>query len=174
MGMTPGRGGSRSAAVDTMAVVAGGILGAAVFLALRLPAGGILGALVGSGLTNVLTRRNTVLPDQLRYTGLGLLGAASGLGITVSTVGVVVHMAALLAGALAVVIALSLLLMWWLVRRGMDFRTALFATAPGGIGEVASMAVEAKASVDTVVAFHVLRVVVVVLVALPLLLWFVT
>ncbi|MGH3660591.1 MAG: AbrB family transcriptional regulator [Micromonosporaceae bacterium] len=153
-------------------LLSGAAAGAAVFLALRVPAGGIFGAVLGSMAVN-MARPGRSLAPPLRLCGLLLLGFLAGLALNAGTFHVLRGLAALLAASVAGLLAIGTLCAAWLVKSfGLDWRTAILACAPGGIGELAILAEEVGARVTVVVAMHLVRVVVVVLVALPWLLWY--
>jgi len=150
--------------------LAGGLAGALVLVLLHVPAGGIIGAVAGSALTSGI-RGRTPPPRTVRTVGMLLLGCAAGARLEPSTLVHLLHLAAPILVAVAVLLLLDVVLAAVLTRRyGVDPVTALLACAPGGVSEMTMMAQDADARTEIVVAVHVVRVVTVVLVALPLLL----
>ena len=154
---------------ELLMVLTGGVCGAAVLTLLGVPAGGIIGAVLGSAAVSVRHERPRAQP-ALRAIGLVLLGTAAGLRLDRHTLEVLAEVALPLLGAIAALLALNLVLAVVLHRRfGLDPVSALLAAAPGGVSEIAAMADEMNARLAMVVAIHVVRVVAVVLVALPIL-----
>lgn len=150
-------------------VLAAGLAGASGLTLLGVPAGGIIGAVLGSAAASVRHEEPRSQP-ALRTIGLVLLGTAAALRLNRHTLAVILDVAgpllAAIAGLVALNVALAFVLHRWL---GLDPVTALLAAAPGGVSEIAGMADAMGAQLAIVVAIHVVRVVAVVLVALPLL-----
>ncbi|MCT4574232.1 AbrB family transcriptional regulator, partial [Bacillus thuringiensis] len=72
--------------------------------------------------------------------------------------------------SVALLLLLNVLLALLLVRRyKVDAMTAVLATAPGGLSEIVAVSMDWGARTSVVVAIHTVRVMVIVLVALPLL-----
>jgi hypothetical protein len=146
-----------------------GTAGALVLTALHVPAGGIIGAVLGSAAMSGV-RGIPASPKAARVAGLVLLGAAAGLRLDATTVSQLRAMAVPLAVAVLSLLAGHILLAAMLRRWfGLDTITAILATAPGGVSEIASIADEVGARVGVVTAIHVVRVIIVVVVVLPLL-----
>jgi membrane AbrB-like protein len=150
----------------------GGTAGALALTTLGVPAGAIVGAVLGSAV--MAAARNS--PEQqlsltgIRIAGLVLLGAAAGLRLDGSTLAQLAAVALPLAVALGGLLVAQLLLSWALTKAfKLDPVTALLATAPGGVSEISAIAADLGARAGVVIAIHVVRVLVVVLVALPLL-----
>jgi uncharacterized protein len=154
-------------------LLAGGAVGAAVFTLLGLPAGTLIGAVVGSALANrvrVSSSGPLPLPAPVRVVGLALLGCAAGVRLDAHTLTALGHIALPLAGALAALVALNLLLAVVLVRRyDVDPLTAILACAPGGLSEIAVTGSQLGAQMGVLLAIHTVRVLAVVLLVLPLL-----
>ena len=158
--------------VNSALLLVAGCAGAALFLALRVPAGAILGAIAGSAVLTVLRGSAPVAPP-VRLVGLVLLGSLTGLTLQPATFTALAGIALPLGLSIAVLIMLSGLVATVLVVLfGLDWRTAVFACAPGGIGEVAIAAEETGARTAVVIALHLVRVFIVVFGALPVLIWF--
>lgn len=152
--------------------LAGGLAGALLLTVLHVPAGGIVGAVAGSTVASGI-RGYAPPPRGVRAVGMVLLGCAAGARLQPSTMTALLHLAVPILLAVVVLLTLDVVLAALLTRRyGVDPVTALLACAPGGVGEMTMMAVDADARTEIVVAVHVVRVVTVVLIALPLLLLF--
>ena len=150
--------------------LAGGLAGGLLLVLLQVPAGGIVGAVAGSALSSGV-RGFTPPPRAVRGVGMMLLGCAAGARLEPATLVALLHLAAPILLAVAVLLLLDVVLAALLTRRyGVDPVTALLACAPGGVAEMTMMAQDADARIEIVVAVHVVRVATVVLVALPLLL----
>lgn len=161
------RGGSFPAGVPALA---GGLAGALLLGLLQVPAGGIVGAVAGSALASGV--RGLAPPSRgVRVVGMVLLGCAAGARLELGTLRVLLHLAVPIVLAVAVLLVVDVVLAAVLTRRyGVDPVTALLACAPGGVSEMTMLALDVGARTEIVVAVHVVRVVTVVLVALPLLL----
>jgi uncharacterized protein len=100
-----------------------------------------------------------------------LLGCAAGVRLEAATLQTLLHLVVPILLAVAGLLLLDFALALLLTRRyGVDPVTALLACAPGGVSEMTVLADDANARTGIVVAVHVVRVVTVVLIALPLLL----
>lgn len=153
---------------QTLVLFVGAAAGAGVLTALQVPAGGIIGAVLGSATVSMLRERPSATAP-LRLVGLYLLGIASGLRLDAETLGQLAGLAVPFGFSLSVLLLVQVLVAWSLTRLGIEPRTALLAAAPGGISEFSSLAADVRADVGAVTAIHIVRVIVVVLVALPLL-----
>jgi uncharacterized protein len=153
-----------------MSALVGGLVGATVLVLLHVPAGGIVGAVAGSAVASGM-RGCPPPPRAVRVGGMVLLGCAAGVRLEAATLQTLVQLVVPLLGAVAALLVVDGVLAAVLVRRyGVDPVTALLACAPGGVSEMTVIAVDRNARIGIVVAVHVVRVVTVVLVALPLLL----
>jgi uncharacterized protein len=160
----------RRPAPPGLPALAGGLAGASLLALLHVPAGGIVGAVAGSALASGV--RGCAPPSRaVRVVGMVLLGCAAGARLEWSTLQSLLHLALPILLAVAVLLAVDVALAAVLTRRyGVDPVTALLACAPGGVGEMTMLALDMQARTEIVVAVHVVRVVTVVLVAMPLLL----
>lgn len=163
-------------------LLTGGLGGAALLTWLQVPAGALMGAVAGSmavnGLTDAVARRRAPsgrqparlrLPGAVRVVGQVLLGVLAGARIDERSLQILLAALGPVAISVVVLIATSLLLARYLFsRHGVDPLTAVMASAPGGISELASVAEERGAAMHVVLAVHLLRVLLVVLVALPI------
>lgn len=165
-------------------LLAGGFSGAALLTWLHVPAGALMGSVVGSMAVNGLTdaiakrriptgepRRRVRLPGAIRIVGQVLLGVLAGAHLSSQTLHTLLVSALPVLVAVVMLLGLSLLLARYLFsRHGVDALTAVMATAPGGISELASVAEQKGAAMHVVLAIHLFRVLVVVLVVLPIVL----
>lgn len=156
-----------------VAVLGAGAAGAAALGALHVPAGVLLGSVLGSALANRAMSRSSEprsLPPPVRTVGLVLLGCAVAVrldGHTLSTLG---HIALPLLAGIALLLLLDVALACLLVvRYDVDAMTAVLACAPGGVSGIAITADQMGARMGVVLAIHTVRVLAVVLAALPLL-----
>lgn len=151
----------------TLVLLAGGAAGGVLLTLLHVPAGAIVGAVIGSAAVNG-TVPGRPLARPVRMSGLVVLGCIAGARLTPDSIRqLLLLVGPLVVGALLLLV-LDVLLARLLSRRyGVDPVTALFACAPGGVSEVVVVAEQAGAQVDVVVAIHLVRVLFVVLVALP-------
>lgn len=133
--------------------VAGGLLGHV----LKLPAGALLGSLAAVA-TYSVCYDSAVVPGWLRSPSRVLIGATIGSLATpalLRSLGASVGWAVLCTTAVvAVGLALGLLLARM---TGMDRRTALLASCPGGISEMVALAEESGADVELVLGIQVVR-----------------
>ena len=153
---------------STLAIVAAATAGAALLTLLRVPAGALVGAVFGSALVSIRSSKGG-FPNGLRVGGMVLLGCAAGARVTSESLPTLLGMLAPTLLGVVVLLVLDILLALILHRRfGLDLPTALLACAPGGVSEMASISAEVGAKSGIVVSIHVLRVLLVVLIALPL------
>ena len=100
-----------------------------------------------------------------------LLGVLAGARLGAETLQTLAISAVPVLVAVVLLLGLSMLLARYLFsRHGVDPLTAVMATAPGGISELASVAEQRGAAMHIVLAIHLFRVLVVVLVVLPIVL----
>jgi hypothetical protein len=110
------------------------------------------------------------MPRWVRVTGFVVLGCLTGVRLEPTALGVLASIALPVLAAVGVLLLLNLLLAMLLVRRyQVDAMTAVLATAPGGLSEIVGVSLDWGARTSLVVAVHSVRVLVIVLVALPLL-----
>ena len=141
--------------VWTLAVgAAGGLLGHV----LNIPAGALLGSLAAVAVHNVLRNGQAHVPTWLRSPSRILVGATIGSLATpalLHSLGSSVGWAAAITTAVvAVGLALGLLLAR---TTGMDLRTALLASCPGGLAEMVALAEQSRADVQVVLGIQVVR-----------------
>jgi membrane AbrB-like protein len=168
-------------------LLAGGFLGATVLSLLHVPAGALIGSVLGSMAASkaaqavVRGRRERavgglphaapILPGPVRVVGQVILGVLAGERLNTETLATLLH--SLLPVVLSVVLMLLLtmaLARYLVVRRNVDPLTAVMSAAPGGISVLAITAQRQGAVMHVVLAIHLFRVLVVVLVVLPLVL----
>jgi membrane AbrB-like protein len=131
-----------------------------------------------NGLTDAVGRRRSAagrpptrprLPSAVRIVGQVLLGVLAGARLDERSLHTLLAALAPVALAVVVLTGASLLLARYLFsRHGVDPLTAVMAATPGGISELAAVAEERGAAMHVVLAIHLLRVLLVVLVVLPI------
>lgn len=152
-------------------VLTGAVVGAALLWAVHVPAGILVGAVIGSACANLLWPRAEPItfPPLMRQVAFVLLGTIAGVRLEMDALVGLARIAIPVLLAVGMLLVVNLLLAVVLVRRsGLDPQTAVLAAAPGGLSEIAGVAVDVRAQVDVVVAVHTIRVLLVVLVVLPL------
>jgi len=157
---------------DMLRVLAGAGVGATLLSVLHVPAGVLLGAVVGAALANrAIPRAGAItMPRWVRVVGFVMLGCITGVRLEPEALGVLAGVALPVLGAVCVLLVLNMALALLLVHRyRVDPMTAVLATAPGGLSEIVGVSLDWGARTSLVVAVHSVRVLVIVLVALPLL-----
>ncbi|MGC5615482.1 AbrB family transcriptional regulator [Georgenia sp. Z1491] len=171
--MTPGDGRGRLAAgLGIARVLAGASVGALVLHLLSVPAGILLGSVIGGALANRAVPGTSAvnMPRAVRVVGFVLLGALTGVRLEPHALGILARVALPVLGSVAILLLINVALALVLVRRyRVDAMTAVLATAPGGLSEIVGVSMDWGARTSLVVAIHTVRVMVIVLVALPLL-----
>lgn len=176
-----------SSLLSTTLLLLGGLGGAVLLTLLHIPAGALIGAVLGSmsvnKVTDALSQRKSHnrgaadrvrgLPGAVRVTGQVLLGVMAGAQLSQETLVVLLDTLLPVVAAVVAMLGCTILLALYLFRRHqVDPLTAVMAAAPGGISELAISAARQGAKMHIVLAIHLFRVLVVVLVVLPLLLFF--
>lgn len=166
-------------------LLAGGFAGAAVLSLLHVPAGALIGSVLGSIAASktadaVIRRRRAraacrlpipgrSLPGPIRVIGQVILGVLAGERLNTETLTTLLHSLVPVILSVAVMLLLTMALARYLVvRRHVDPLTAVMSAAPGGISVLAITAQRQGAVMHVVLAIHLFRVLVVVLVVLPL------
>jgi uncharacterized protein len=172
-----------------------GTAGALLLTWLRVPAGTLVGAVLGSAAAGSITprrgpyggdsrhghgngtshhRRAGAQPQQhplqrwARTGGLVLVGCVSAARLDGRSLRMMGLVALPVLAGVVLLLALNAALARWLMKRhGIDATTAVLACAPGGLSELSVLAVKERADVGTVTVVHLVRVLVVVLLALP-------
>ena len=172
--------------LNALVLLLGGFAGAALLTLLHVPAGALIGSVLGSMSVNRITdsishRRPSApvgpvrvrLPGVVRIVGQVLLGVLAGAQLNDETLLILLRSLVPVLVAVIVILGLSMLLARYLFsRHGVDPLTAVMAAAPGGISELASTADRQGAVMHVVLAIHLFRVLIVVLLVLPLVLIF--
>ncbi|WP_130451510.1 AbrB family transcriptional regulator [Zhihengliuella halotolerans] len=175
--------------LDAAILLGGGLAGGSLLALLQVPAGALIGAVLGAMAVNRLAdvvvrrsqarsspesgrRRQRQLPAMVRIVGQILLGVLAGAQLDGETLGLLLRALGPVIAAVLVMLGCSVLLARYLVcRHHVDPLTAVMAVAPGGISELAVAAQRQGARMHVVLAIHMFRVLVVVLVVLPFLLF---
>lgn len=149
--------------ITTLAVA---LAGAALFELLRVPAGAIIGAMLA---VTVFNLSNSVmaatLPRPAQFAAFAAIGWLIGQGITKTVLHALASSAILVAVSVSVLVIFGGFLAIVLVRLGVDPATAFLATSPGGLSQMSALSVAVGADSSLVTTMHIVRVVVVILVA---------
>jgi uncharacterized protein len=146
----------------TLITLGAGLVGGLLGWWSDLPAGALLGSLLAVAGANVLGDGRLTVPPAIRVPGRVLVGATIG---SLATPALLHTLSASIGWAVALTILVvggSLLVGLWFARAtGIDRRTALLGTCPGGMAEMVALAEESSARVDLVIGMHVVRKIVV-------------
>lgn len=150
-----------------LTVLAGAFAGGIAAEVLRVPAGAVLGALLGALAVNLL-RPGPRLPRPYREGGKILLGTVVGLSFAPELLAIVGELVVPVAVGILILILAGLGVSLVLHRVfGWDMPTALYASTPGGLSELALTSEEVGARTHVVVAVHTVRVITIVIVGPP-------
>lgn len=140
-------------------VVLAGTLGGFFAGKMNLPGGPIVGAMLGTALTAVLIPGSFVIPDNLS-TGIQIvLGITLGMAFDRSSLELVPQIMPLAILSTIVLLLISVLLAYGAGRFGViDFSTALFGLAPGGMSGMSLMAQSEGYRTDVVAMLHTVRI----------------
>ncbi|MGP4017718.1 AbrB family transcriptional regulator [Saccharopolyspora sp. 5N708] len=124
----------------------------------NLPAGPLLGSLLAVATVNVFADGRLSVPRAVRIPGRILVGATIG---SLATPALLHTLSASIGWAIVLTVAVvcgSLLVGLWFARAtGIDRRTALLGSCPGGMAEMVALAEESGARVDLVIGMHLVR-----------------
>lgn len=142
-------------------LLAAGTVGGYLAQVFKLPGGAALGAMLAAAAMNIaLGSRAPVLPKSLDFAALVLVGVSVGATINRSALssiaGLIVPALVILTVFSLVGVGLAVLLQRYF---GFDLMTALFATAPGGLSNMAILAKDAGGNAPVVALIHLVRVV---------------
>lgn len=144
--------------MDTARTLLVGLVGGLLGHVLQLPAGALIGSLAAVAAYNVISGGRAQVPKRLRSPSRILIGATIGSLATpalLHSLGASVGWAVLCSTA---VVAVGLALGALLVRiTGMDGRTAMLGSCPGGISEMVAMAEESGADAELVLGIQLIR-----------------
>lgn len=127
-----------------------------------LPLAWVLGPMAGSATISMLGH-TLFAPQNLRRSGQLIVGATIGLNVTSSVLAIIAAWLPWMFATAVIAIVLSAALSVPLARYGrIDDKTAYFAMVPGGMSEMANLAVKAGANAEPVAIAHALRVAMVV------------
>jgi membrane AbrB-like protein len=149
-----------------------GIAGGLLFVWLNIPAGGLFGSLFAVLAFNLATDSAKDLPRPVRILTGALMGTAVGSLVTrelVSQLGSSLIWAILFPVFIVAVGGVAGLLLARMT--GMDRLTALLATIPGGISEIAFISEQLGAETETVLGVQLVRKVLVVLITAGVFVW---
>lgn len=142
-------------------LIAAGTVGGYLAQLFRLPGGAALGAMLGAAAMNIaLGGRAPILPKSLDFAALVLVGVSVGATINreslQSAAGFILPALLIVVTFSVVGVVLALVLQRFF---GFDLMTALFAAAPGGMGNMAILAKDAGGNGFAVVLIHLVRLV---------------
>lgn len=144
--------------MTTLVTLVVGALGGVLGHVLDVPAGALLGSLAAVAGYNLLRERPATVPSWLRSPSRILIGATIGSLATpalLHSLGASVGWAAVITTS---VVAAGLLLGLLLARMtGLDRRTALLASCPGGLAEMVALAEQSRADAEVVLGIQVVR-----------------
>lgn len=174
MGVSPGADGTGGAPAippltDAVVMIVAAVAGSLIGRALRFPAPTFLGPLAVSGLLHLTGLSQSVPPDWLVAGAQVVLGTILGCRFIGMRAGELVR-----AGGLSVVstaLTLGLALVAGLAMRslaGVGLDQSILALAPGGLTEMGLIALAIQADVAFVALHHVVRILLVIVVAPPL------
>lgn len=149
-----------------------GVTGGLTFVWLNVPAGGLFGSLFAVLVFNLVTDKAKDLPRPVRILTGALMGTAVGSLVTrelVSQLGASLVFAILFPVFIVIVGGLAGLLLARLT--GIDKLTALLATCPGGISEIAFISNQLGAETETVLGVQLVRKVLVVIITAGVFAW---
>jgi uncharacterized protein len=142
----------------TFVAMGAGITGGLLGWWSDLPAGPLLGSLLAVAAVNVLADGRPSVPPSVRVPGRILVGATIG---SLATPALLHTLSASIGWAIALTVAVvgcSLLVGLWFARAtGVDRRTALLGSCPGGMAEMVALAEESAARVELVIGMHLVR-----------------
>jgi membrane AbrB-like protein len=146
----------------TLITLGAGLVGGLLGWWSDLPAGALLGSLLAVAGANVLGDGRLTVPPAIRVPGRVLVGATIG---SLATPALLHTLSASIGWAVALTILVVggwlLVGLWFARATGIDRRTALLGTCPGGMAEMVALAEESSARVDLVIGMHVVRKIVV-------------
>lgn len=174
----------RQRTLSTLILLAGGFAGGGLLTLAHVPAGALIGSVLGTmsvnKLSETVSRRRPAglmshhvpdLPAFVRGVGQVLLGVLAGTRLDQETLIILLYSLAPVIVSVAILLLLDLALARYLVmRHGVDPLTAVMAAAPGGISALAIIAQRQGAAMHVVLAIHLFRVLLVVMLVLPILL----
>lgn len=152
-----------------------GVAGGLTFVWLNVPAGGLFGSLFAVLFFNLVTDKAKDLPRPVRLFTGAVMGTAVGSLVTrelVAQLGSSLIWAILFPVFIVAVGGVAGLILARMT--GMDRLTALLATVPGGISEIAFISEQLGAETETVLGVQLVRKVIVVLITAGVFAWVVT
>ncbi|WP_337810075.1 AbrB family transcriptional regulator [Desulfovibrio sp.] len=152
-------------------LIACGIVGGLLFFFLHIPGGAMLGAVVAVLAVKMLGHVETDTPHLFQLGAQIAIGVMVGNMMTGGTLLEIRAMAPLMFGSTALLVVAGALRAWFICRSaGLDAGSAILATSPGGLQAVVGMASDLGTNAPAVLAFHLVRLYTVLLLA-PFLGW---
>lgn len=156
---------------DLPVLIACGIVGGLLFFFLHIPGGAMLGAVVAVLAVKMLGHVETDTPHLFQLGAQIAIGVMVGNMMTGGTLLEIRAMAPLMFGSTALLVVAGALGAWFICRSaGLDAGSAILATSPGGLQAVVGMASDLGTNAPAVLAFHLVRLYTVLLLA-PFLGW---
>lgn len=150
--------GKKIAAGRLLFTLAAGIVGAALFSAIGVPAGGLVGSLLAVALASTTTSLTTRPPMALSTAAQLAVGVQIGLNLTPEAMRLLLTSIPLVVLITATTLGSGLMLSNFVQRSlGSDKSTALLACAPGGLTQMPIIADELGADITPVTMFQLAR-----------------
>lgn len=152
-------------------LIACGIAGGLLFSFLHIPGGAMLGAVVAVLAVKLLGHMESDTPRLFQLGAQIAIGVMVGNMMTGNTLLEIRAMAPMMFGSTVLLIVAGALGAWFIYHSGrLDAGSAILATSPGGLQAVVGMASDLGSNAPAVLAFHLVRIYIVLLVA-PILEW---
>ncbi|MGE4013135.1 MAG: AbrB family transcriptional regulator, partial [Alphaproteobacteria bacterium] len=153
---------------DWAAMAAIAVVGSALGKYLRLPAGALTGTMLLSGIVHVMGWSDSKPPAELIAAAQIVIGSAVGARFAGVALKKIVRVLGESVGATVIMLGITLGLAWGLQPyAGTSFEALILAYAPGGFAEMSLIALALGIDAAFVSAHHILRIVMLVIVAPP-------
>ncbi|HJA78520.1 MAG TPA: AbrB family transcriptional regulator [Candidatus Desulfovibrio intestinavium] len=152
-------------------LVLAGTAGGLLFHWLYVPGGAMFGAVLAVLAVKLLGQVMTLTPSAFQLASQIAIGIFVGNMLTSEGLLEIRKMAGLMLGSTMILVLAGCLGAWFVSRQaGLSAADAVLATSPGGLQAVVGLAVDMGESAPTVMAFHIVRLYTVIILA-PLLSW---
>lgn len=152
-------------------IVLAGTAGGLLFHWLHVPGGAMFGAVLAVLAVKLLGQVMTLTPTFFQLAAQIAIGIFVGNMLTADGLLEIRRMAGLMVGSTLILVLAGCLGAWFICRlTGMNAASAVLATSPGGLQAVVGLAVDMGNNAPTVMAFHIVRLYMVIILA-PLLSW---
>lgn len=139
-------------------IVLVGTLGGLAAKKVGMPGGAVVGSMLGSALTALILHGTFALPVQVSTAIQIVLGVSLGMTFDRSFLPLFAKILPLAVLSTFVLLAVSILMALVARRQGIDFATALFGFAPGGMSGMSLLAHAEGYSAPVVAFFHTVRI----------------